>query len=164
MTFRWIVGYDFSPDADAAIALAAEDLVLRGGELHLLHAYNVPQVPLSYEWASSDAIFANPQDFEAALKADVGRSLEKVIENLKIRWPELKAFAHLRAGLPAQAILAQSAELGVERIVVGSAGRTGLAHLFLGSVAERVVRQAEVPVIVVKAAVDQREAAKKEAQ
>ena len=41
-------------------------------------------------------------------------------------------------------------ELESDHIVVGSHGRTGIAHLVLGSVAEEVVREAKVPVLVVK--------------
>lgn len=164
MTQRWIVGYDFSPDAAAALALAAEDVRCLGGELHLLHVYNVPQVPLTYEWSAADALYASSRDLEAALKADVARSLEQVAAKARERWPDVEIFAHVRSGMPANALLAESKERGAQRIVVGTAGRTGLSHLLLGSVAERVVRQAEVPVIVVKASAEERRAAKKEGQ
>src|SRR6266571_4113109 len=42
------------------------------------------------------------------------------------------------------------AEQGVDLILMGTHGRTGLAHVFLGSVAEHVVRQAPCPVLVVR--------------
>ena len=48
-----------------------------------------------------------------------------------------------------KAILGAAAELAVDNIVVGTHGRTGISHLILGSVAETVVREAKVPVLVV---------------
>jgi nucleotide-binding universal stress UspA family protein len=46
-------------------------------------------------------------------------------------------------------IIDQAQSLGVDIIVVGTHGRTGLRHLLMGSVAEAIVRQSPVPVLVV---------------
>jgi nucleotide-binding universal stress UspA family protein len=51
---------------------------------------------------------------------------------------------------PARAILDYVAEHGVDHVVMGSHGRTGVVRVLLGSVAERVVRRAPVPVTVVR--------------
>jgi nucleotide-binding universal stress UspA family protein len=59
--------------------------------------------------------------------------------------------ARLVAGLPPGRIVEVAAEIGAELVVLGSRGRTGLAHVLLGSVAERVVQTAPMPVTVVKA-------------
>jgi len=53
-------------------------------------------------------------------------------------------------GNPADAILKVADELQVRLLVIGTHGRTGLARLLMGSVAEEVVRRAECPVITVK--------------
>lgn len=53
-------------------------------------------------------------------------------------------------GSPAAAILRIAGELGAEGIVLGTQGRTGLAHLLLGSGAERVIRGAVIPVVTVR--------------
>ena len=53
-------------------------------------------------------------------------------------------------GLPPGRIVEVARELGADLVVVGSRGRTGLPHILLGSVAERVVQTAPVPVTVVK--------------
>jgi nucleotide-binding universal stress UspA family protein len=55
----------------------------------------------------------------------------------------------VRDGKPAGEILDCAAEHGVDRIVMGSHGRTGVARVLLGSVAEQVVRRAECPTTVV---------------
>jgi nucleotide-binding universal stress UspA family protein len=50
---------------------------------------------------------------------------------------------------PAEAIVRIAKEEGFDLIVMGTHGRTGIEHLLLGSVAERVIRGSEVPVITV---------------
>lgn len=147
---RWLVGHDFSRSGARAAEVAAADLVRLGGELHLVHVYSVPTVPMSYDWGGVDGVYTSSHELEMALKADVARSVEGAADELRERFPGLEVFAHVHAGRPAEALLAAARELDVDRIVVGSAGRTGLSHLLLGSVAERVVRLAPCPVLVVK--------------
>lgn len=152
---RWLVGHDFSSSGDHAAEVAAHDLERLRGELHLVHVYSVPTVPLTYEWGSEAAVYATSRDLETALKADVVRSVENAAERLREKHPTLDVFTHVHAGQPAKAILAAAEEIGADRIVVGTVGRTGLSHLLLGSVAERVVRLAPCPVLVVKAPADE---------
>lgn len=57
----------------------------------------------------------------------------------------------ISTGIPATEILREAKEGGYDLIVIGSHGRTGLAHTFLGSVAEKVLRHAPCPVLVVRA-------------
>ncbi|MXV63906.1 universal stress protein [Natronorubrum sp. JWXQ-INN-674] len=56
----------------------------------------------------------------------------------------------LLVGQPASAIVDYAAERDVDRIVVGSHGRSGVSRVLLGSVAERIVRRASVPVTIVR--------------
>lgn len=147
---RWLVGHDFSEHGDHAAEVAAHDLQRLRGELHLVHVYSVPTVPLTYDWGSADAVYPTSRELERALEADVVRSVESAAERLRERHPDLDVFTHVHAGQPAQAIITAAAEIGVDRIVVGTAGRTGLSHFLLGSVAERVVRLAPCSVLVVK--------------
>jgi universal stress protein A len=55
-----------------------------------------------------------------------------------------------RVGDAAKSILETADEVGAELIVMATHGRTGLSHFFLGSVAERVVREASCPVLTVR--------------
>jgi len=62
---------------------------------------------------------------------------------------------HARAVLetsdePADAIVSYAKQAEINLIVMGTHGRDGLAHLLVGSVAERVVRSASCPVLTVK--------------
>jgi nucleotide-binding universal stress UspA family protein len=58
----------------------------------------------------------------------------------------------LRSGAPGRVIVEAAEELGVELVVLGTHGRSGLHHLVMGSTAERVVRRSSVPVLTVHAA------------
>jgi hypothetical protein len=53
-------------------------------------------------------------------------------------------------GTPAEAIIDYAGATGTSLIVMGTHGRTGLAHLLIGSVAEQVVRTAPCPVLTVR--------------
>lgn len=53
-------------------------------------------------------------------------------------------------GTPAEAILAYAENEGVDEVIVGSEGRSGVSRMLLGSVAETVARQSPVPVTIVR--------------
>lgn len=61
----------------------------------------------------------------------------------------------IERGIPSQCIEAAAAERGVDLIVMGTHGRTGLQHILLGSTAERVIRTAPCPVLSVKVGRDE---------
>jgi nucleotide-binding universal stress UspA family protein len=55
-----------------------------------------------------------------------------------------------KRGSPAQVIVDTAKRNGADLIVMGTHGRTGLAHMLIGSVAERVVRTAHCPALTVR--------------
>jgi universal stress protein A len=55
-----------------------------------------------------------------------------------------------RSGEPAAGILMAQADIGADLIVMATHGRTGISHFFLGSVAERVVRESPCPVLTIR--------------
>jgi nucleotide-binding universal stress UspA family protein len=56
----------------------------------------------------------------------------------------------VRPGFPSEVITAAATDLGADLVVMSTHGRTGLSHLLLGSVAERVIRSTVCPVLVVR--------------
>lgn len=76
------------------------------------------------------------------------RRLAALAESSRRRGIEVTTVA--TTGDVADAILTAAVDLGADAIVLGTHGRTGLSHLLLGSVAERVVRHAAVPVVTVR--------------
>jgi len=63
---------------------------------------------------------------------------------------EVQFFVHARIGKPAELILELAEEVGADLVFIGSHGKTGLDRWVLGSVSERVVREAKCPVMVVR--------------
>ena len=55
-----------------------------------------------------------------------------------------------RSGEPAAGILAAQADIGADLTVMATHGRTGISHFFVGSVAERVVRESSCPVLTIR--------------
>jgi nucleotide-binding universal stress UspA family protein len=137
-----IVAYDFSPESEHALALAL-DTAHRDERvvLHLVAAISpdqgLPIAPLAkvdYDYADQ----IHHRLVERVEKACARRGFGR----------EIQFFVHARIGAAAPEILAAAAEVGAELILIGSHGRTGVDRVVLGSVSERVVREAQCPVMV----------------
>ena len=130
-----LVPYDFSPGAAAALRVAGALAERERGEVRVLHvmppAYPPHGGPLRPPAAAVHAA-------GRALHADATRALRRRDVGIRTR---------VAIGQPVAAIVA--AAKAADCIVMGTRGRTGLAHLVLGSVAERVVRTSPVPVLTV---------------
>jgi nucleotide-binding universal stress UspA family protein len=82
-------------------------------------------------------------------------SVQVGLEGIKPTDKELKVDYLVVEGDPARAILKSAAERDCDLIVMGSHGRSGLKRLLFGSVAERVIRKATCPMLIVKSHVAQ---------
>jgi nucleotide-binding universal stress UspA family protein len=132
-----IVGYDFSDIAELALARAVR-MARRNGPaaLHVVTAL--------------DAGIGNRVTYEDAEKTREG-VVAKVAAMVESEQPNaFTLFVHARIGAPSDEILALAAEAKADVIVVGTHGRTGVQRLLLGSVAEKVLRHAPCPVMVVR--------------
>lgn len=140
---RILVAHDFSDDAAAALDWAIELAGQLGAELHLLHAYRLP-----LEMFSPYGV-----PIPSSVMPEIREAARRRLKELKARVEAagLTGQIHLREGLPADAIVEAARELGADLIVMGTRGRTGLAHVVLGSVAQRTVRSAPCPVLTLKA-------------
>jgi len=80
--------------------------------------------------------------------------LDEFLHTLRKKHPGQAAIQHattmLVVGLPVNRILESADKIQARMIVMGSQGRTGLAHAMLGSKAEQVVRLSSMPVLIVK--------------
>ena len=98
--------------------------------------------------------YLHGQALTVELQAEVERlrvDETKRLDALLMRLPaDDRGEAHLLAGDPVTAVVEKAP--GYDAILVATHGRTGLAHLWMGSVAEQIVRRAPVPVIVLRIA------------
>jgi nucleotide-binding universal stress UspA family protein len=133
---------DFSDASRAAMELAA-DLARRfGAELVLVHAYPVP----GYTFPDGSVV-ASPRMMQELADQAARHLAEWRGEAEKLGVPRVTTATAV--GEPAGEILAYAAEHRVDVLVLGTHGRTGLEHALMGSVAERVVRRAKIPVLTV---------------
>ena len=136
-----LLPYDFSSPARAALDLAIR-LLPPTGRLLVLHVI-VPFTPVT-DLSFGAAGYVAPQELVGDTKRHLDRVVAKAIGRRKVRI-ETKVVI----GDPYQRIV--TAARGMDAIVMSTAGRTGLSHLLIGSVAEKVVRHSPIPVLTLPA-------------
>ncbi len=134
---------DFSDASRAAMEVAVDLAARNGAELVLLHAYPIPgyTFPDGSVVASPkmmDELAEQAEHHLGEWKRDAGALGARSVVTVKA------------VGEPATEIVAYARERGVDLLVVGTHGRTGLEHALMGSTAERVVRRAPCPVLTVR--------------
>jgi nucleotide-binding universal stress UspA family protein len=135
---------DFSDASRAAMEVAA-DLARRfGAELVLLHAYPIP----GYTFPDGSVV-ASPK-----MMQDLADQAQRHLEEWRVEAEKLvgapRVFAEKGVGEPAAEIVSFAQGRGVDLLVLGTHGRTGIEHALMGSIAERVVRRAHCPVLTVR--------------
>jgi len=142
-----LVAIDFSEDSKSALIWACNYAERTGVDLILLHVV--------HDSASHPGFYRNRKMNHLEPMQSVAEAMmTELLEKLKIEHPDLSALedAELKfvPGLPPTRIVEVAELLNVGLIAMGSRGLTGLEHMLLGSVAERVVELAPGPVVVVK--------------
>lgn len=141
---RILLPTDFSPHSRHAQNYACAFAESFGAELHLLHVVQdlVAMVP------EPGLAFPPPGDYMKDLTESAQRSLATVPDPA---WAAGKTIVRsVRQGPPFLEIIRYARENDIDLIVLGTHGRTGLTHVLLGSVAEKVVRKAPCPVLTVR--------------
>jgi nucleotide-binding universal stress UspA family protein len=139
---RILVPLDFSAHAEPMLEWAAHLAEEHGSQLVLLHAYHLP-----LEFQQLEGAYL-PPDFWTNVKAEAEQALEKHAAELRKRGLGVQTL--VREGYAATVIEEEAERLEADLIVIGTRGLSGLKHLLLGSVAERVVQKAPCPVLTVK--------------
>ena len=137
-----LVPFDFSEYSEKACSWAVAMAEKWGAHILLLHVVPRPSYPPTLMGTHFHAA-----DFEAGLRAEAEEHARAVIE--KIPHERAPIDARVMIGEPAWDICKIAEEEQYDMVVMGSHGRTGLGHMLLGSVAERVVRLSPCPVLVV---------------
>lgn len=135
---RVLVPTDFSESSLYAGELAAQMLDARGAELELVHVVDLPRAVET----SAHAV-AIVEDLEAQADQQLERQATRLVAPGRVHW-------HAELGRVAEKVLARIDDPAPDLVVVGSHGRSGLARMVLGSVAELVVRHAHCPVLVAR--------------
>ncbi len=143
-----LVPHDFSTAAERAFAQATDLAALSGGRVVLLHVSPIP-----HGLRAESRILPDDGDGSTLVRIDeymTSAARRKLADLAKERCPSAHLHAIAADGDAADTILEQADQLAADVIVMGTHGRTGVRRLLLGSVAERVLRRAKVPVLVVR--------------
>jgi nucleotide-binding universal stress UspA family protein len=133
-----LVATDFGEVSHNAEDVACDLAATFGAQLTLMHVWSIPTP--SY----AEAIVLPLEDIEKAASETMARELERVREkNRGVR-------SLLQPGVAWRAVVEVAEAQGFDLIVIGTHGRRGVPRLFLGSVAERIVRASPVPVLTVR--------------
>jgi nucleotide-binding universal stress UspA family protein len=140
---RILAPTDFSPGAEPALQWATSLGAAFGAELVILTVLDlslagVPGLPTEF------AAMPAAAELISRLRAETKTEMAKVAAE----YPKAKTI--VREGVPRTSIVDVAREVGADLIVMGTHGRTGLAHIFFGSVAEYVVRHSQIPVLTVR--------------
>jgi universal stress protein A len=138
-----LVPVDFSSTSNKAFLFAREMAKRFEGELHLIHVLDTDFL--------SGAVHITIEPLDESVSKWRKRAEEKLKSIYQGEGGEkLRGEIHIRKGKPHEEILQAAEELKVDMIVIGSHGRKGLERAIFGSVAERVTRMAQVPVLIIK--------------
>jgi nucleotide-binding universal stress UspA family protein len=153
-----LVPVDFSAPAEAALLHAVDIARCTDRPLLVLHVVHDPgSMPGYYSRALKKKQLMRIEDGAAQM-------LEQFVHRVVKQHPEIRKLKQLDStlvkGLPSSRILEVADSVGADMIIMGSKGLTGLKHLMIGSVAERVVHLSPIPVTVVKSKVGKSAAGK----
>ena len=143
-----LVAVDFSPVSDDVMTYASELAERLDKHLVILHVVHDPgEAPGYYHVKGHDKVLRRIEDVaREMLDKFLARTRKRLPDNRRLR----RSKTLLPTGLPVTRILEVVTRLQPWMVVMGSKGRTGMAHVLLGSKAEQVVRLCPVPVMVVK--------------
>ena len=144
---RILVPVDFSKTSTKAVLAAQRLAAATPSEIVLLHVVQPVIIGASPDvYGASQVLLSVVADQEKLAKRQIERLAARVRRQSGATVKTL-----VRVGAPYERILGAAERISADLIVMGTQGRSGLSHLFLGSVAERVVRLAKCPVLTVGA-------------
>jgi universal stress protein A len=137
-----LVPIDFSDNSTVVVEWASHLAQKHESAVILFHAYHLP-----VEFQQLEGAYL-PPDFWANVKTESEQSLSRVEERLRAEGVTVRSV--VREGYAATAIIDEATEQSADLIVIGTHGLSGIKHMLLGSIAERVVQKAPCPVLTVK--------------
>jgi nucleotide-binding universal stress UspA family protein len=136
---------DFSHHAERAVRFACELAEKFGATLHLLHV--LPEV-IAPVGPDPSLVTALPAEYYQDAEQDSLKALSKVVDST---WScPAKVETAVLWGDAVDGITSYAKDHAIDMIVVATHGRTGLSHVLLGSVAERIVRESTCPVLSIR--------------
>ena len=136
---------DFSTASQWVAKEAVEFCQIFGAHLHILHVLE-SEVVVSMYGHALDSL----RDVDDGMKETLDRRLQEFADSLQVP-KQVAVTCALRTGHMAETICGYAAANEIDMIIMATQGRSGISHLIMGSVAERVVRTSTIPVLTMKA-------------
>ena len=138
---------DFSDDSKLALGYAVELAQKFSAEIVVVHV-DQPLAPVMVSELNPGLDVNTMNRIAEEQRLLALRELDQT--TARLREQGLKARSLMRVGAPFLEIINTAASENADLIVMGTHGRSGLAHVLMGSVAERVVRKAPCPVLTIR--------------
>ena len=144
---RLVFATDFSAYSKEALEYAVQFALKLGAELYLLHVFERP-------FFSGPGVSMNVriqhgiEEWVREVKAEESKKLDALVEEVRGRGVTVHPL--FKEGIPFVEILKTAEEIPADLLVLGTHGRTGLSHVLMGSVAQRVVQKSACPVLTVR--------------
>lgn len=139
---RVFVPVDFSPPSEAALVYALKLAQLIGAEVEACHIIPTPHV--------LDALYERGFTPSESVQRITQKACTRIKEIAEAQETPVPLQIHCQEGEAAEHILQLANKFKADLIVMGTHGRSGVEHFFLGSVAETVIRRASCPVLTVR--------------
>jgi len=133
---------DFSEFTDEILEYAVNIAKRFDSELHMIHV--IPNLNYFTPYES----FLTPENLvaiERNIEGEVGKDFDKVTKKLDLPFKQV-----IKTGVTFVEIIDYVKEHGIDLVVMGTHGRSGIEHILIGSVAEKVVRKSPCPVLTVR--------------
>lgn len=152
---RLLVPLDGSPLAEEALPHAKNLASRFSGTIFLVRVVPTTQQLAAASFAGAAGMQGVPPVDVASMDKVVGLQIEEARTYLsgvakKVQSEGIRVEWEVREGTPAEAIIESAREKRIDAIVISSHGRSGLGRLVFGSVADRVIRESGIPVVVIK--------------
>lgn len=141
MAMRYLVPVDFSKSSDMALAYGAR-LLKENKRASLLLVHVIKD-------SAAKVPFYTREQYYRELKAEARKKIRRLLNKNHLKALKSRVVIAVSSD-PARAIANQAKKTRASMIIMGSRGHTGLKRLVLGSVAERTLRYATCPVLIVK--------------
>ena len=144
---RILVPTDFSNFADNALRQAVDIAKQYHAKIFLLHVIGDHIRQCIEDYCLSDAVVKEIEQDSMMASLD---NLKKEINRLSDDSSDVEIFSYVKRGVPSEEVLREQEEKDIDLIVMASHGRTGISRILIGSVAEKVMRGAKCPVMLVR--------------
>jgi len=144
---RILVPTDFSNYADNALRQAVDIAKQYHAKIFLLHVIGDHIRQCIEDYCLSDAVVKEIEQDSMMASLD---NLKKEINRLSDDSSDIEISSYVKRGVPSEEVLREQEEKDIDLIVMASHGRTGISRILIGSVAEKVMRGAKCPVMLVR--------------